>query len=75
MSALNDMFDNASVEYRENESIYINLDSKMVSIDLKTLATKCEEDLRKLEDDTNKFKKLYQISITFKFYPKSSLEN
>ena len=59
MSALNDMFDNASVEYRENESIYINLDSKMVSIDLKTVATKCEEDLKKLEDHTNKFKKLY----------------
>jgi hypothetical protein len=44
MSALNDMYDGNSIEYKENESVFINVDSKIVSIDLKTLTTKCEED-------------------------------
>ena len=38
------MYENSSIEYREKGYIHINLDSKIVSVDLKTLEVECEED-------------------------------
>ncbi len=44
IAALSDMFENSSVECRAQNRININLDSKIVGIDLRTLVVKCEED-------------------------------
>lgn len=42
LSALKDMF-SCSIEEKDNE-LYLNMDKKMVTINLKTNAVKCEED-------------------------------
>jgi hypothetical protein len=42
LSALKDMF-NCSIEEKDNE-LYLSMDKKMVTINLKNNAVKCEED-------------------------------
>ncbi len=44
IAALSDMFESSSVECRAENRIDINLDNKIVVIDLKTLRVKCEDD-------------------------------
>jgi hypothetical protein len=44
LTTLNEMFECKSIEYKENNEIKLNIDSKMVEIDLNKLSIKCDED-------------------------------